>query len=315
MAVLSEDEIKSIELLKGIPASEALALLAQCSIRELAAGQLLLAPERENRHMYLVLSGSLSVHFESPKAPEIRKITAGSSVGELSVIDHGYPSAYVIANEPSRVLALEQQDLWTLVDRHGRIARNLLVHFAQWLISNAQHIVEHHRKIDELEGFARVDGLTGLYNRRWLDEALVRFLNRADQEHRPLALMLLDVDYFKKYNDVHGHLGGDRALVALAKVLTEELRPGDQAARYGGEEFSILLPETSLEDAINVAERLRISAATKTFHIPEIDDLPKITISIGIAEHRPGDTPEGLIERADHKLYQAKRKGRNRICY
>ncbi len=155
------------------------------------------------------------------------------------------------------------------------------------------------------------DPLTGLFNRRYLEASFGRELDRAARRQQPLALMMLDVDHFKRFNDEHGHDAGDRVLEAFGELLRRISRKEDIACRYGGEEFALLLPETSADGALVRAAELRSQLAqTRVIHLNR--PLPGITASIGIAcfpGH--GRRPEELIARADAALYQAKRSGRD----
>ena len=174
--------------------------------------------------------------------------------------------------------------------------------------------------VTRLEQSSSTDGLTGLANRRSFDERLSKEFQRSlrinfeKNNEVTLSLIILDVDQFKRFNDNYGHVEGDHCLQKVAHVLANEAkRPGDFVARYGGEEFVILLPETTLEDAFIIAERIRI--AVENVHIPHkhSDVSPYVTISLGVAslvtsEQLPVET---LIESADHALYQAKAGGRN----
>lgn len=126
-------------------------------------------------------------------------------------------------------------------------------------------------------------------------------------------MIMLDVDHFKRYNDTQGHSGGDCALRALGKAIADHIRPNDMAARYGGEEFAILLPDTSLEQAVSVAERLRQEVEKLPNQTPDEKPLPSITLSLGLSEMKAGDTLETLIASADVALYRAKQGGRNRV--
>ncbi|MBH9577935.1 diguanylate cyclase [Inhella proteolytica] len=173
---------------------------------------------------------------------------------------------------------------------------------------------------DQLRRLAFIDGLTGLHNRRALDERLNAELRHAARTAQPLALAMIDVDFFKAYNDHYGHQAGDDALRAVAQALQRGmLRPVDLAARYGGEEFVCLLPETEAPGALAVAERLR--AAVQALALPHARSsvAEVLTVSIGVAAWlasagRPMLTPDTLLQAADAALYDAKHGGRNRVC-
>jgi len=160
----------------------------------------------------------------------------------------------------------------------------------------------------ELERLSVTDDLTGLYNRRYLMEALANEVRRSRRLEHPCALLMADVDHFKEYNDAYGHLAGDEALTHIAAVLRDTTRDVDCAARYGGEEFVVLMPETKASGAIEMAQRIRTLLAA--------DERVggKLSISIGVAQFpEDGDAPEALLARADAALYRAKREGRDRV--
>jgi diguanylate cyclase (GGDEF)-like protein len=156
---------------------------------------------------------------------------------------------------------------------------------------------------------ARTDSLTGLANRRTLEEALAREGARADRLGEGMALIFLDLDRFKHFNDCCGHLAGDNLLIAAGAVLRQQLRPYDLAARFGGDEFVVLLPEASRQAAAAVAERIR--ADISALRVSGCLDF--VSASIGVAAWTSGDGTESLIARADRALYAAKRYGGNRI--
>ncbi|MER3430311.1 MAG: hypothetical protein C4324_04580 [Blastocatellia bacterium] len=163
-------------------------------------------------------------------------------------------------------------------------------------------------KAGEFEQLSVTDSLTGLLNRRYLQNRLVEELNRSRRYHFPMTLLMIDVDRFKSYNDAYGHLAGDEALRIVAGILKENLRGADVAARFGGDEFAVLLPQTSLEEAIQIAERIRRQIERSSF--PH----RSVTASIGIAASGPEiNTPDDLIWAADRALYRAKELGRNMI--
>lgn len=162
-----------------------------------------------------------------------------------------------------------------------------------------------------LKELVRTDALTGLYNFRFFSDALPREMERARRSLQTLSLIVLDIDYFKNFNDRWGHELGNRALHHVAKLIGLTVRKLDFACRFGGEEFMILLPATDLRQAINVAERLR-EVIANTPLILEHDSIT-ITASLGVDEFRANysDTAEGFVERVDAWLYQAKHAGRN----
>lgn len=166
---------------------------------------------------------------------------------------------------------------------------------------------------EELYKMAILDGLTGIHNKRYLLDHLEREIDRSTRHERPLALILIDVDHFKSINDTLGHLAGDLALREVAHCLRPIIRKYDLLARYGGEEFAVVLSETSREDAIAIAEKLRRAVEIHPF---AFEGRPfRVTISLGVAtvvRNEPLD-PSELIRLADSHLYSAKRAGRNRM--
>jgi diguanylate cyclase (GGDEF)-like protein/PAS domain S-box-containing protein len=156
------------------------------------------------------------------------------------------------------------------------------------------------------------DGLTGLFNRRYLDETLPREMSRAKRDGYPLAVMMIDIDHFKQINDTYGHAGGDEALRALAAIFRQSAREGDIACRYGGEEFAIMLPRMSIEAALARAEKWRLGI--ESTQVQHGDLKIHFTISAGVAGYPDHASDyETLIERADLALYASKNSGRNRI--
>ena len=165
-----------------------------------------------------------------------------------------------------------------------------------------------------LERLARHDGLTGLANRRCFDDTLRAEWERAQRQHLPLSLLMVDVDNFKQYNDSHGHMKGDDCLRKVAGAVSGEMRANDLVARYGGEEFAVILPNQSLKGAAIVAERIRQRVERLQLPRSKHEELC-VTVSIGAATALPGAGTElaQLVHTADSALYRAKHLGRNRI--
>jgi diguanylate cyclase (GGDEF)-like protein len=167
-----------------------------------------------------------------------------------------------------------------------------------------------------LEQLSTMDALTGIANRRRLDEAIATELGQAARNRASLAAAMIDIDHFKPYNDHYGHVAGDDCLKKVAGVIQASLeRPGDLAARYGGEEFLVLLPNTDLEGAAVIAERIRKGVESLALPHSATWVADCVTVSVGYAAIRPlpGDCPADLVKAADRALYAAKEHGRNRI--
>ena len=183
---------------------------------------------------------------------------------------------------------------------------------------SAMNFFEYYKDVEEhLSNLAIHDGLTGIYNRRYFDETLAREWKRTMREKAPLSLIMLDIDYFKKYNDTYGHQAGDECLRQVATTISGALRrPADMAARYGGEEFVVVLPNFKLKNSAKFGETIRAKIEALKMEHKQSDANPFITVSLGIASVVPSSISsyEELVGAADKALYSAKNKGRNRVC-
>lgn len=171
---------------------------------------------------------------------------------------------------------------------------------------------ERNRILSKLENLAITDGLTKLYNLRHFYHLLEIEIDRCRRYGHPLALLLLDIDKFKMYNDTYGHLEGDKVLVRIGQIIQSCLRTMDSAFRYGGEEFTVILPETTAQEANNVAHRIKTAVEFENF-FPEPENVVTVTISIGVTEYYNKESLSAFIKRADQAMYRSKEKGRNAI--
>jgi diguanylate cyclase (GGDEF)-like protein len=173
---------------------------------------------------------------------------------------------------------------------------------------------EWQERATEFQLMSITDPLTGLLNRRYLEERLNEELNRSKRYGYEMSFLMIDIDDFKSYNDLNGHQAGDTALQLTAHCLKDGLRAADVAARYGGEEFSVLLPQTSLDEAGVIAERMRERVATTAYAFGNRQPLGQVTISIGVSSVVGTiNTAERVIAAADRALYNAKNQGKNRV--
>jgi diguanylate cyclase (GGDEF)-like protein len=183
------------------------------------------------------------------------------------------------------------------------------------VVETLRDITEQHQAQVALHSLANVDGLTGIANRRAFDTMLEQECNRARRAESPLSLLMIDIDRFKAFNDAFGHQAGDECLKQVASAIgTSGLRPGDFPARYGGEEFAVILPATSGETALTVANRLREAVERLALPHPKVPGRV-VTVSVGVASKSAPEeaAPAALIASADEALYHAKRAGRNRV--
>jgi diguanylate cyclase (GGDEF)-like protein len=230
-------------------------------------------------------------------------------------------SAWIFDIALSAVLNAGRFDLGFYAGRvYGLLATGCVLAFLLFESGRLHsRLIERHRsdraRAAELEQLNAADALTGIANRRAFDQALDQEWRRSLRTGMELSLLLIDVDCFKLYNDTYGHVAGDHCLQRVAQVLAGSARrAGEVAARYGGEEFAVVLPNTVLRSAITVADHIRRAVMTKELMKRSTGEhLGRITVSVGVATLRPGDTVVSLIERADTCLYAAKRAGRNRV--
>ena len=189
------------------------------------------------------------------------------------------------------------------------------LNFAELLSKQVAIAFERALLYEEVKKMAIIDALTGCFNRKKLEEDLDSEIYRCNRYNRKLSIIMIDIDYFKKYNDYHGHKKGDDLLKKVCKLLKDNLRKSDKAYRYGGEEFLIMLPETDKEQAYCAAERLRRIIENEKFDGEQLSQPGgKLTISLGVACY-PDDakSKEDLIIFADCALYEAKKTGRNKV--
>ena len=300
-------------LFDGVPAELVAQTLDRCQCLPVPAGCTLLAPGDRNTSLFVIVAGRLLVYLEDPGGRHYLALEVGDCAGELSFIDGRTASAHVVASVDSSALEIEHADVLQLVDGASMFARNLLRVMSSRVRNDNTHLQRSFHLQREYERAAKTDLLTGVHNRRWMDEMFPRQIARSERSGQPLALLMVDIDRFKRLNDTYGHLIGDVVLKGTARKLTETLRPTDFLVRYGGEEFVALLPGAGESAAMTAAERLRVAVERSDFAAPEPSTLLKVTVSIGIAILEQQDCVERLIERADNALYRAKAAGRNSV--
>lgn len=305
--------LEGLDLFHGVCPDDVQTLLQECDRRDLSAGDLLLSPGKKNEYVYVVLSGELNVHVGSTDSPILATMEVGACAGEMSIIEDRDPSAYVVASQPTHLLVIHKDVLWGMVDASHEFSKNLLVVLSERVRSHNHFIAASIGDWRKFEKHATTDALTGLGNRHAMEESYPREIKRCLQNEFPVSLIMIDVDYFKSFNDKFGHVAGDRALSAVARILGKQFRPRDLLVRYGGDEFAVLLPEVTVKEAMIVAERVRLSVSGDTEDSDDSLIQIPIKISMGVAELDGHGSFESLLKAADAALYRAKDAGRNTV--
>ncbi len=302
-----------IELFKSISFSEIESCLNNCKDKLLKRNEVLLSPEEENAHIYILLSGHLSIHLNSPDEPPLNLLQPGECVGEMSIIDRLEPSAYVVAKDTCAVLLLPQEVLWDMINATPIVAKNLLCVLSSRLRYEHEMLSNSVKQQKHLLHEASVDSLTGIHNRRWFDDSIRDKIQQYQTLEESMSILLIDIDHFKIFNDEFGHQSGDQVICKVADVLKKNLRKRDLLARFGGDEFIVALLGTETQGAMEVARRIKAEAKLLSVQYDNHKNLPSISVTIGVTTMKPDDNFQILFERADKALYEAKNRGRNCI--
>jgi diguanylate cyclase (GGDEF)-like protein len=313
METFSREELNKIKLFQFVDLESIKGILDACTFRSLTAGEVLITAGQQNRTVYFLLEGHVRVHLTSLQSEPTATLGPGESVGEMSVLDHQTTSAFVVAAEPVRLLAMDEELLWSLVHSSHAAACNLLVGLSTRLRHADAVISESSEMEEDSRHYGTVDALTGLHNRFWMDMVLERQVQRSITGSLPLSLILIDIDNFKIFNDRCGRAYGELVLYSMAHTLSDHLRPTEIIARYGGDEFVVILPDVAIETAMKIGGRLHRGVMDAIPVTPNGSSIPHPTISIGMAELKAGQMGKELLAEADRALCRAKSGGRNRI--
>ncbi len=263
---------------------------------------------RSRDHAVLDANPKAAALFELGEA-EIRRMTTTDfwvNVADRAELQRALAEGGVVEGFTARLRTATRRELWGEIS-----ARSVAVDGEECVLVGVHDVTSRIEIEEQLRKLATTDGLTGVFNRRHFFELAEAEVRRCERYGQPMALAMIDVDHFKRLNDRHGHAAGDDALRALARVSAAQIRNVDVLARYGGEEFVVLLPETSLEGAVLVVERLRARVAAEVLKTPSGPD--SMTVSIGVVERWQGEALDETLRRADASLYLAKAQGRDRV--
>lgn len=310
MNEIREEELREIQLFKSVDLESIKGIIDACTVRYLDPGEILINRGETNRTVYFLLDGRVSVHLDSLESKPTAILGPGESVAEMSVIDRQPTSAYVVAAERTRLLAMDEEILWSLIHSSHAAACNIIGILTSRL-RHADAVIAEIGDMGDLRGYGTIDALTGLHNRFWLDQVVGRQVHRCTTDGRPLCLIMIDIDEFRDFNERHGHTHGDHVLYSVANAIGDNLRPAEIIARYGSDEFVVVLPKVEPDMARRIAERLHRGVKDSVPLMPDGSAMPHPTISIGIAVLQPGQTGRQLLAEAAKAVSRAREKGGN----
>ncbi len=311
--------IKHIHIFSDLEDGEIKLLVNYCSFLTIHEQEILFEHGDQGNELYIIIEGMIQGTIVLPNGSvrNVAEIGPGDFVGEIALFDKVPRSATCIAIEKSVVLCITDNDFNDLINHYPQIANKIMYRMMNITIERFRDTSNFLADIVQWGENARkrtiTDELTGIYNRRFLDDALVNALNQAKNMKAPFAIIMMDIDWFRKINDQVGHTIGDKIIKSIVEVYIKLLHQNDIIARFGGDEFTILLPDADITAANELAEVVRHKVTE--LNVAELKGTEfSLSISQGIAAYpKNGSTITELKEAADSALYKAKDAGRNRV--
>jgi diguanylate cyclase (GGDEF)-like protein len=312
-------------LFAGMSSLEYNAATAFMERRRICKGEIVFRQDELGEEMFILLEGSLSAYRRQSDGTrrKIFDIDLGHFFGEMSIIAGDPRSATIMANTDSDVMVIQRADFYRIIFEFPmlgiKILRSIINLQNQWFDQSSRHLGDLMRWGETARRRAITDALTGLYNRRFLEDSIKEHFGHDPSGLRKLSFLMLDLDKIHQINERHGTLAGDLVFRAAAEILTAQTRPGDICARLAGDEFSVLLPDTDEKYARLIAENIREAIGKEEVMVPEKPGaIPRVPVrmhtSIGIAAAPlHAKNPETLVAAADAALRKAKELGRNRV--
>jgi diguanylate cyclase (GGDEF)-like protein len=327
LSPIADPALTKSSLFTQMSALEFNALTAFMERRRIKEGDVLFHEGDAGEEMFILLSGVLSASVCQSDGTQrwIFDVLPGDFLGEMSIIAHESRSATIIAKEDSDVMVLQGIDFYRIIFEHPVIGVKMLTAIGDvqniWLDQSSRHLKDLMRWGETARRRAITDELTGLYNRRFLEESLKDRFAHGSVGFRKMSLMMMDLDKVHEINERYGPPLGDRVIITVADILRSLMRSGDISARLAGDEFAILLPDTDGEDAKRIAERIRETVSIQQIPVsPQGGTAEKLTVSIGISisigiavAPTHADNEKALVFIADKTLRKAKDLGRNRV--
>mgnify|MGYP005839218189 CR=1 FL=1 len=312
--------LKSVDIFSLLSEGEIELISVHLEAINVDAGSMLFRQGDEGNELYIVRSGSVATSIALPdgKSRDIAVFKSGDFFGEMSIFENAPRSATCTAREKSELLVLHQRSIFTIIENHPEAAQKIMYRMlnitTQRLRNTGDFLLDMVQWGDKARRRAITDEMTGVYNRRFLDDSLHQYVDEARKNGEPLVLVMVDLDYFRQINDLYGHETGDRVIQDVVKVFKDHLKDRNIIARYGGDEFTFLLPGVSAEYALGICNSIRIDVENLETLSRFDGAIRKVTTSQGLAcfPESAGDV-DTLKKKADSALYRAKEEGRNRV--
>ncbi len=305
-SLLSEDEINRI--IKSLHSVE------------IDADEILFKEGDEGNELFIVIDGKVASYVVLPNGSkrEIAEFKPGDFFGEMSIFENTFRSATCFTKERTSLLTLKERDLFEMILYNPEIAIKIMYKMlnitAERLLDRSEFLSDMVQWGEEARKRAITDELTGIYNRHFLDDSLVNYFEKSKNNNRPLSLIMIDIDHFKKFSEIYNQKQVNSIILKLVSVFKKYFRENDIIARYGGDEFMVILPDTAQDAAFKIAEKIRKAVGKLQLSDALHKDTRRITISQGISSYpENADDLETLKAKADKTLYKAKLEGRDRV--
>jgi len=316
------DFLHHVEILSLLAQGEldiVLSILRKIQVDE---GEIIFREGDKGSTLYIVLSGkiSISIRLTDGREKEIAELTSGNFFGEMSIFENAPRSATCRTKEKSLLYVLHKNDFMKLIGEHPYIAIKIMYRMlnstSQRLRGTGEFLSDMVLWGQRARKRAITDEMTGLYNRRFIEDTLQSYFVSSRERGKPLSVIMIDLDHFRQINETYTSKVGDQVITAVVDVFRKHVREKDIVARYGGDEFTIVLPDTDTDEAGNIAGSICSDVADLNILETLRGPIARITTSQGVAGFpRNGKSLKVLMEMADRALYRAKKQGRNRVVY
>ena len=314
--------LKNVSIFSMLTSNEITKFTDYLKVIKISNGETLFKEGDIGKELYIVKSGIIILYIDLPdgNVRELTRFVSGDFFGEMSIFENAPRSATCFCSEDGVLLSLHADSFFNIINNNPEIAIKIMYRMLNITTSRLQNVGEFLSDIIQWGDTARkraiTDELTGVFNRRFLDDAIEEYFSSSKKNKNPLSLIMIDMDHFREINECYGQKTGDLAICSVAKVFKKQLKDLGIVARYGGDEFTILLPNTGIEDVIKISQKIHRCVSRIQILKDLKGPIKRLSLSQGVAVFpQDGDNVKSIWSKADQSLYRAKEEGRNRIIY